>query len=78
MSLPNREELSFLIVFALPNAYRISLHPRILSYIPNSLESFLMAFVVFMEMSLERVLSLMMLPMFLPREARNFKQYLVF
>lgn len=78
ISLPKREELSFLIVLEFPNAYSISLHPRILSSIPTSFESFLMVFALLSDSILDKDLSRMIVPMFLPSEAKNFKQYFVF
>lgn len=78
ISFPKREELSFLMVLELPNASRISLQPSILSYMPASLESFLIVLALFSDSILDKDLSRMMVPMFLPREAKNFRQYFVF
>jgi hypothetical protein len=76
--LPKREELSFLIVFAFPKAYKISLQPRILSYIPTNLESLRIVLDTLLEIIFDKVLSFTMLPIFLPNDAKNFKQDFVF
>jgi hypothetical protein len=84
ISLPNLEELSFLIVFEFPKASRISLQPRIFYSIPKALRLvFLTALSAALRFALFLLLlvewdSLMSSFMFFPREARNFKQYFVF
>lgn len=78
INLPNLDELSFLMVFALPNAYKMSLQPKILSYIPTNLVSFFIKYIVLGGTSLDNVLSFSICPIFFPKEAKYFKQYLVF
>lgn len=56
----------------------MSLHPNILSSIPTNFESFLIVLAVLIEISRDRLRSLMIVPIFFPKEARSFRQYLVF
>jgi hypothetical protein len=45
---------------------------------PASLESFLIVLALLSDNILDKDLSRIMVPMFLPKEAKNFKQYFVF
>lgn len=45
---------------------------------PASLESFLIVLALLSDKILDKDLSRMIVPMFLPNEAKNFKQYFVF